>query len=100
MAKLAYKDVLRDDEVELFIKTYCSFHDGWRLWRGTSPDPLWPECCWWLTTRDRGEIAALGLRSILEEILKADRRVYHTWRSPEEMRMWFDLSKIAKLQKL
>lgn len=96
MAKLAYKDMLNDDEIELFIRTYCSFHDGWKLWRGTSPDPLWPEYCWWLTTRDRGSTAALDLKSILKEILKVDRRVFHTWKSPEEMRMWFDLNKIAK----
>lgn len=106
MAKLAYKDMLKDDEVELFIRTYCTFRDGWRLEREKSPmrlerrksprDPLWPECCWWLNTRDRGSMAAVDLKSILEEILKVDRRVFHTWKSPEEMRMWFDLNKIAK----
>ena len=97
MAKTAYKDMLRDDEVELFIRTYCNFHVGWRLERGRSPtDPLWPEHCWWLHTGSRGSTAALDLKSILKEILIADRRVFHTWRSPEEMRMWFDLNKIAK----
>ena len=97
MAKLAYKDMLRDDEIEDFIRTYCGFHDGWRLERGKSPDLLWPECCWWLTTRDRADIAALDLKSILREILKDDRRAYHTWRSPEEMRMWFDINRdVAK----
>lgn len=97
MAKLAYKDMLKDDEVELFIKTYCSFHAGWRLERGKSPDPLWPEYCWWLNTRDRGSIAVLDLKSILKEILKTDRRVFHTWRSPTEMRIWFDLNKIPRI---
>lgn len=97
MAKLAYKDMLRDEEVEDFIRTYCGFHVGWRLERGKSPDPLWPECCWWLNTRDRGSTAALDLKSILKEILKVDRRAFHTWRSPEEMRMWFDMNRdVAK----
>ena len=101
MAKLAYKDMLKDDEVELFIRTYCTFHDGWRLERGRSPkDPLWPEYCWWLNTRDRGSIAALDLKAILKEILKTDRRVFHTWKNPAEMRIWFDLNKIAKMQEL
>ena len=97
MAKLAYKDMLRDEEVEDFIRTYCGFHDGWRLERGKSPkDPLWPEYCWWLNTRDRGSVVALDLKAILKEILKADRRVFHTWKSPAEMRIWFDLNKVAK----
>lgn len=98
MAKLAYKDMLQDDEIELFIRTYCTFRDGWRLERGKSPpDPLWPEYCWWLNTRDRGSLAALELKSILKEILKTDRRVFHTWKNPAEMRIWFDLNKIAKV---
>ena len=106
MAKLAYKDILRDEEVEDFIRTYCTFHDEWRLERGKSPrrleqgkspkDSLWPEYCWWLNTRDRGSMAAVDLKTIFEEILKADRRVFHTWKSPEGMRLWFDLNKIAK----
>lgn len=100
MAKLAYKDMLRDDEIEHFIRTYCSFHVGWRLELGKSPpaNPLWSECCWWLVTRDRGCMVAKDLKSILKEILKADRRVFHTWKSPEEMRMWFDLNRdVAKI---
>jgi hypothetical protein len=97
MAKLAYKDVLKDDEVELFIRTYCSFHVGWRLERGKSPDPLWPEYCWWFNAGELGSTAALGLKSILKEILGTDRRVFRTWKSPEGMRIWFDLNKIAKV---
>jgi len=99
MAKLAYKDMLKDDEVELFIRTYCSFHVGWRLEWGKSPadDPLWPEYCWWLNTIDRGAIAAVSLKTILEEILRTDRRVFHTWKSPAEMRIWFDLNKMPEL---
>lgn len=94
MAKLAYKDMLRDEEVEDFIRTYCGFHDGWRLERGTY-EKTGP--CWWLVTRDRGCIGAKDLKSVLKEILKADRRAYHTWRSPEEMRMWFDMNRdVAK----
>lgn len=100
MAKLAYKDILKDDEIELFIRTYCTFRDSWRLERRKSPDPLWPEYCWWLSTRDRGSIAALDLKSILKEILRADRRVFHTWKSPAEMRIWFDLNQIAKMSEL
>lgn len=102
MAKLAYRDMLKDDEIELFIRTYCTFHDGWRLERGKSPadDSIWPEYCWWLNTKDRGSIAAVSLKTILEEILRADRRVFHTWKSPAEMRIWFDLNKIAKMQEL
>jgi len=101
MAKLAYKDMIKDDEVELFIRTYCTFHDGWRLERGKSPDHfLWPDYCWWLNTRDRGSIAALNLKTILKEILKADRRVFHTWKNPAEMRIWFDLNKVAKMPEL
>lgn len=101
MAKLAYKDMLKDDEVELFIKTYCAFQDCWTLERGKSPDPLWPEdSCWWLLTKDRGSMAALDLKLILKEILRFDRRVFHTWKSPAEMRIWFDLNKVAKMPKL
>ena len=100
MTKLAYKDMIKDDEIELFIRTYCTLRDDWRLERGRSPDPLWPEYCWWLNTRDRGSIAALDLKPILKEILKTDRRVFHTWKSPAEMRIWFDLNKIAKMQEL
>ena len=97
MAKLAYKDIIKDDEVELFIRTYCAFQDCWTLERGKSPDPLWPEdSCWWLCTKDRGSMAALDLKLILKEILRADRRFFHTWKSPIEMRIWFDLNKIAK----
>jgi len=100
MAKLAYKDMLKDDEVELFIRTYCTFHDGWRLERGKSPDPLWPEYCWWFNTGELVSTAALDLKSILKEILRTDRRVFHTWNSPEGMRIWFGLNKIAKPEKL
>lgn len=93
--KLAYEDMLADDEIELFIRTYCTFHDDWRLEWLKSP---WGEdSCWWLNTRDRGSLAALDLKSILKEILRADRRVFHTWKSPEGMRIWFDLNKIAKV---
>ena len=101
MAKLAYKDMLKDDEVELFIRTYCAFQDCWTLERGKSPDPLWPEdFCWWLLTKDRGDMAALDLKLILKEILRADRRFFHTWKSPAEMRIWFDLNKIVKMPEL
>lgn len=100
MAKLAYKDMIKDDEVEIFIRTYCTLHDGWRLERRKSPDPLWPEYCWWLSTRDCGSIASLDLKSILKAILRADRRVFHTWKSPAEMRIWFDLNKIAKMPEI
>ena len=101
MAKLAYKDMLKDDEVELFIRTYCAFQDCWTLERGKSPDPLWPEdSCWWLLTKDRGDMAALDLKLILKEILRADRRFFHTWKSPAEMRIWFDLNKIVKMPEL
>jgi hypothetical protein len=101
MAKLAYKDMLKDDEIELFIRTYCTFHDGWRFERGKSPDPLWAEdSCWWLNTRDCGSIAALDLKAILKNILRIDRRVFHTWKNPAEMRIWFDLNKIAKMPEL
>ena len=97
MAKLAYKDMLKDDEIELFIRTYCAFQDCWTLERGKSPDPLWPEdSCWWLLTKDRGSMAALDLKLILKEILRADRRFFHTWNNPAEMRIWFDLNKVAK----
>ena len=93
--KLAYENMLKDDEIELFIRTYCTFHDGWRLERGKTP---WGEgSCWWLNTRDRGSTAALDLKPILKEILKADRRVFHTWKSPAEMRIWFDLNKTTKV---
>ena len=99
MAKLAYKDMLKDDEIELFIRTYCAFQDCWTLERRKSPDPLWPEdSCWWLLTKDHGSIAALDLKAILKEILRADRRIFHTWKSPAEMRIWFDLNKIAKVE--
>ena len=101
MAKLAYKDIIKDDEIELFIRTYCAFKNGWALRRGKSPNPLWPEdSCWWLCTKDRGSMAALDLKLIFKEILRADRRVFHTWKSPAEMRIWFDLNKIAKMPKL
>ena len=101
MAKLAYKDIIKDDEIELFIRTYCAFQDCWALERGKSPDPLWPEdSCWWLCTKDRGSMAALDLKLILKEILRADRRVFHTWKSPAEMRIWFDLNKVAEMSKL
>ena len=101
MAKLAYKNVLKDDEIELFIRTYCTFHDGWRLERGRSPYPLWSEdYCWWLNTIERGSIAAIDLKEILKEIIRADRIVFHTWSNPAEMRIWFDLNKIAKTPKL
>ena len=100
MAKLAYKDIIKDDEIELFIRTYCAFQDCWTLERGKSPDPLWPEdSCWWLLTKDRGSMAALDLKLILKEILRADRRFFHTWKSPIEMRIWFDLNKVAKIQR-
>ena len=92
--------MLKDDEVELFIKTYCAFQDCWTLERGKSPDPLWPEdSCWWLLTKDRGSMAALDLKLILKEILSADRKVFHTWKSPAEMRIWFDLNKVAEMSK-
>ena len=96
MIKLAYKDMLKDDEIELFIRTYCSFHDGWSLEREKSPanNPLWPEYCWWFNARGYNLIATLNLKSILEEILKIDRRVFHTWKSPAEMKIWFDLNKL------
>ena len=101
MAKLAYKDIIKDDEIELFIRTYCAFQDCWALERGKSPDPLWPEdSCWWLCTKDRGSMAALDLKLILKEILRADRRVFHTWKSPAEMRIWFGLNKVAEMSKL
>ena len=100
MAKLAYKDIIKDDEIELFIRTYCAFQDCWALERGKSPDPLWPEdSCWWLCTKDRGSMAALDLKLILKEILRADRRVFHTWKSPAEMRIWFDLNKVAEMSR-
>ena len=101
MAKLAYKDMLKDDEVKLFIRTYCTFHDGWRLERGKPP--YFPDSfqtkdsCWWLITRDYGCIASLDLKTILKDILKIDRRVFHTWKSPAEMRIWFDLNKVNKV---
>ena len=40
--------------------------------------------------------AALNPKSILKEILRADRRIFHTWKNPAEMRIWFDLNKVAK----
>ena len=101
MAKLAYTDIIKDDEIELFIRTYCAFRNSWKLKRRRSPDPLWPEdSCWWLSTGPYGYIAATGLKTILKEILKVDRRVFHTWKSPAEMRIWFDLNKIAKISAL
>ena len=99
MAKLTYKNIIKDDEIELFIRTYCAFKKGWALKRGKSPNPLWPEdSCWWLLTKDRGSAAALDLKLIFKEILRADRRFFHTWKSPAEMRIWFDLNKIAKVE--
>ena len=101
MAKLAYKDIIKDDEVELFIRTYCAFQNCWSLKRGKSPDPLWPkDSCWWLVTKNYGSLAALDLNLIFKEILRADRKVFHTWKSPAEMIIWFDLNKIAKMPKL
>lgn len=99
MAKLAYKDMLRDEEVEDFIRTYCRLRGKWHLDRGeTLSHDLWKKVpCWWLNTDDRGSVASPDLKVILKEILKADRRAYHTWRSPEEMRMWFDMNRdVAK----
>ena len=97
MAKLAYKDIIKDDEIELFIRTYCAFRNSWKLKRRRSPDPLWPEdSCWWLSTGPYGYISATDLKLIFKEILKVDRRVFHTWKSPTEMRIWFDLNKVAK----
>ena len=94
---MKFEDMLKDDEVELFIRTYCTFQDCWTLERGKSPDPLWPkDSCWWLLIKDRGSTAALDLKLIFKEILRADRRFFHTWKSPAEMRIWFDLNKIAK----
>ena len=97
--KLAYKDMLADDEVELFIRTYCYFHDGWRLERGTFPhkDISKRVPAWWLHTRERGSIVAVSLKAILKDILRTDRRVFRTWRSPAEMRIWFDLNKVASV---
>lgn len=101
MAKLDYKDIIKDDEIELFIRTYCAFKDGWTLVRGKSPDPLWPEdSCWRLLTRNYGSLLAVDLKLIFKEILRADRKIFHTWKSPAEMRIWFDLNKIAKIPKL
>ena len=101
MAKLTYKDMLKDDEVELFIRTYCTFRDGWELERGKSPNPLWlGDSCWWLHTKHYGSITASDLKLIFKEILKADRKVFHTWKSPAEMRIWFDLNKVAKMPEL
>ena len=98
---MKFEDMIKDNEIELFIRTYCAFQDCWALERGKSPDPLWPEdSCWWLCTKDRGSMAALDLKLIFKEILRADRRVFHTWKSPAEMRIWFDLNKIAKMPKL
>ena len=94
---MKFEDMIKDDEIELFIRTYCAFQDCWTLERGKSPDPLWPkDSCWWLLTKDRGSMAALDLKLIFKEILRADRRFFHTWKSPAEMRIWFDLNKIAK----
>lgn len=100
MAKLTYKAMLKDDEIELFIRTYCAFRDGWTLERGKSPNPLWLEdSCWWLCTK-HGSITASDLKLIFKEILRADKRVFHTWKSPAEMRIWFDLNKVAKMPAL
>ena len=100
MAKLTYKDIIKDDEIELFIRTYCAFQNCWTLERGKSPDPLWPkDSCWWLVTKNYGSLAALDLNLIFKEILKTDRKVFHTWKSPAEMRIWFDLNKIAKMSR-
>ena len=97
MTKLAYKDIIKDDEIELFIRTYGAFRNSWKLKRRRSPDPLWAEkSCWRLSTRPYGYIAATDLKTIFKEILKADRRVFHTWKSPTEMRIWFNLNKVAK----
>ena len=101
MAKLAYKDIIKDDEIELFIRTYCAFQDCWALERGKSPDPLWPEdSCWWLCTKYYGNLPAINLKLFFKEILRTDRIVFHTWKSPAEMRIWFDLNKIAKISAL
>ena len=54
---------------------------------------------WWLSTGPYGYIAATGLKTILKEILKVDRRVFHTWKSPAEMRIWFDLNKVADMSR-
>ena len=102
MVKLDYKDIIKDDEIELFIRTYCAFkNNGWALKRGKSPNPLWPEdSCWWLYTKYYGSLPASDLKLIFKEILRADRRVFHTWKSPAEMRIWFDLNKVDKMPKL
>ena len=101
MTKLAYKDIIKDNEIELFIRTYCAFRNSWKLKRRRSPDPLWAEkSCWWLSTGPYGYIAATDLKTIFKEILKVDRRVFHTWKSRAEIRIWFDLNKVVKIPKL
>ena len=85
---------IKDNELKLFIETYCKAHPGCTFNAATHPELNNVHGYKFTFPIHHSFFIFTGnLRKIVAYIIEIDEKHYHTWNSQSEMMVWFDLHK-------